>query len=256
MEDIWIAEQERLKNQLILTTDWDLNSLKYIGGVDISFVKGNDTEAVAAFVVLSYPKLEIVWKDIRWVTLSYPYISGFLAFREEPVLSPLIHHLREQRPELTPQIILVDGNGILHVRGFGLACQLGVVHSIPTIGVAKTFFNVEQLHEHIVKSAANEVLKESGETLELKGDSGMVHGVAMKPTSSSGPFKPIYISQGHRISLPDAVTIVKNCCKYRVPEPIRNADFLSREFVRNTQQQHIPPLSTESHDDDAVDDVK
>ena len=77
--------------------------------------------------------------------LDQPYVPGFLAFREIPSLLPLFEKLKAKKPELWPDVILVDGNGIIHQNRFGLACHLGVLLGTPTIGCGKTFFYVDGL---------------------------------------------------------------------------------------------------------------
>lgn len=71
------------------------------------------------------------------VQLTQPYIPGFLAFREVDHLLALLERLRASRPELVPDVIFVDGNGVLHPRGFGLASHLGVLARIPTVGLRR-----------------------------------------------------------------------------------------------------------------------
>uniref|UniRef100_A0A8D0L900 Endonuclease V n=1 Tax=Sphenodon punctatus TaxID=8508 RepID=A0A8D0L900_SPHPU len=79
------------------------------------------------------------------VTVSAPYVAGFLAFREVPFLVEAAQRLQAQEPELTPQVLLVDGNGVLHHRGFGIACHLGVLTGLPCVGVAKNLLQVDGL---------------------------------------------------------------------------------------------------------------
>jgi len=90
--------------------------------------------------------LEKVYEDYEIVELDSPYIPGFLAFREIPHLVKLIDKLKKTKPEYTPQVILVDGNGILHQNACGLASHLGVIVDIPTIGCGKTIFYVDGLN--------------------------------------------------------------------------------------------------------------
>lgn len=89
-------------------------------------------------MVLEFPSLNVVYERYQMVRLTKPYIPGFLAFREVPFLLDLLNELRKTRPELVPQVVFMDGNGVLHPRGCGVACHFGVVADIPTIGVAKT----------------------------------------------------------------------------------------------------------------------
>jgi hypothetical protein len=98
-----------------------------VGGLDISFFDAQDGEAeaaVAALVVLSAPTLDVLYEDLLPVTLTQPYAAGYLAFREAPALVELIRRLRTRRPDLVPQVLLVDGNGVLHPRACGLACHV------------------------------------------------------------------------------------------------------------------------------------
>ena len=109
------------------------------------------------------------------VKLTLPYISTFLAFREVPFLTQLIDDLRNSKPDIFPQIILVDGNGFLHPRGFGLACHLGVLTGVPTIGIGKTFLMLDGITINDVK-ALEKTLSKAGDVAELKGESGTVWG--------------------------------------------------------------------------------
>ncbi|KAK4559201.1 hypothetical protein RGQ29_008447 [Quercus rubra] len=203
----WIEAQDDLKRRLVTEDDfsWKLSKeneeeeealLRYVGGVDISFSKEDTSVACGTLVVLDIQSqdLQVVYHDYYLVTLTVPYVPGFLAFREAPVLLELLERMKKNASPFYPQVLMVDGNGILHPRGFGLACHLGVLADLPTIGIGKN---------------------------------------AMR--STKGSLKPIFISVGHRLSLVTAITIVKMTCKYRVPEPTRQADIRSREYLRKHQ---------------------
>jgi len=236
----WAKEQLELKEKLIMNDDfdWSLPSeekneekkkMRYIGGVDISFVKENSEDACSSLVVLSFPDFEVVYESFEMVKLTLPYIPGFLAFREVAHLMKLINNLRQNKPELLPQLILVDGNGFLHPRGFGLACHLGVLSGIPTIGIGKTFFVVDGITLDKVKDLEKK-LQKGGDSLELKGDSGTIWGALLRSTDNNT--KAIFISIGHKICLETSLKLVKKCCLFRIPEPVRKADQMSREFIR------------------------
>lgn len=192
--------------------DPSFSGLQKVGGVDVSFVKGDSVRACASLVVLSYPELKVVYEDSRMVGLKAPYVSGFLAFREVPFLVELVQRLQEKEPDLMPQVVLVDGNGVLHQRGFGVACHLGVLTELPCIGVAKKLLQVDGLEN-------NALHKEK----------------ALRSHDHST--KPLYVSVGHRISLEVAVRLTHHCCRFRIPEPIRQADIRSREYIRRTLGQ-------------------
>ncbi|XP_060700456.1 endonuclease V-like isoform X4 [Hemiscyllium ocellatum] len=207
----WERQQMKLKEQMIDhdTEDWQSNEvfegLERIGGVDLSYIKGDEVNACASLVVLSYPDLKVIYEECQMVCLTAPYIPGFLAFRETPFLEEALRRLQHKDPSLLPQVIFADGNGILHHREFGVACHLGVLTDLPCVGVAKNLLHVSGLEE-------KDSLKEK----------------ALKSCEKST--KPIYVSVGHRISLDTALRLTHSCCKYRVPEPIRQVGELRITF--------------------------
>ncbi|XP_038598002.1 endonuclease V isoform X2 [Tachyglossus aculeatus] len=234
----WEREQAQLKAGVVDrdTEAWqgepDFSGLLRVGGVDLSFVKGDGVSACASLVVLSYPELEVVYEECRMVRLTAPYVSGFLAFREAPFLADAVQRLREEEPSLTPQVLFVDGNGLLHHRGFGVACHLGVLTGLPCVGVAKKLLQVDGLENDELHKEKIRELRMGGDTFPLLGDSGMVLGMALKSHERST--NPVYVSVGHKTSLDTAVRLTQACCRYRVPEPIRQADIRSREYIRKT----------------------
>ncbi|XP_032769276.1 endonuclease V isoform X3 [Rattus rattus] len=178
----------------------------------------------------------VVYEDSRMVGLKAPYVSGFLAFREVPFLVELVQRLQEKEPDLMPQVLLVDGNGVLHQRGFGVACHLGVLTELPCVGVAKKLLQVEGLENNASHKEKIVLLQAGGDTFPLIGNSGTVLGMALKSHDHST--KPLYVSVGHRISLEVAVRLTHRCCRFRIPEPIRQADIRSREYIRRTLGHH------------------
>ncbi|NXY15969.1 ENDOV Endonuclease, partial [Atrichornis clamosus] len=218
-------EQARLKASVVEedTEEWQkdphFTGLERVGGVDLSYIKGDDSSACASLVVLSYPALEVLYQDCRMVAVTAPYVAGFLAFREVPFLVEAVQRLQQEEPKLQPQVLLVDGNGLLHPRGFGIACHLGVLTDLPCIGVAKNLLQVDGLARDELHREQVRALQRSGETFPLTGTSGKVLGMALRSCSNSS--KPLYISVGHRVSLATAVRLVSSCCRFRVPEPIR-----------------------------------
>lgn len=241
----WEREQSHLRDRLITsnTETWqnvpDFHGLERVGGVDLSYVKEDDTSACASLIVLSYPDLEVIYEDCQMVTLDAPYVAGFLAFREVPSLVEAVKRLQEEASSVMPQVLLVDGNGVLHHRGFGVACHLGILTGLPTIGVAKNLLQVDGLENNESHRGQAKELQNGGDFFYLKGGSGNLLGAALK--SSQKSVKPIYISVGHQISLETAVKLVHSCCKYRVPEPIRQADIRSREFCAKTTNEKLKP---------------
>ena len=163
--------------------------------------------------------MKLLYEDFEKETAEYPYIPGFLAFKEIPVYTILFDRLKANRPELWPQILLVDGNGILHTRGFGCASHIGVKIDIPSIGVGKNVFAVDGISQLGVKELCEKTLLKGGDQVALVGDSGKQWGFAYRSTNESK--NPIIISIGHRISIDTAVQVVRLCTqKYRIPEPV------------------------------------
>ncbi len=140
------------------------------------------------------------------------------------------HEIHIFTSSLVSQVIMVDGNGILHPREFGLASQLGVLVDIPTLGVAKKLFQVDGLEKNDEHKDKIKQLTRGGDTFPLVGESGRTLGLALRTVDGSS--NPVYISQGHKLSLDTALWVTKQCCQHRIPEPTRQADILSREYLR------------------------
>lgn len=239
---VWAKEQNRLKSRLVTanTERWQNivedeskraereRELRYVGGLDISTPDGDPLNACVCLTVLKYPEMKVVHSEYSAVVIDKPYVAGFLAFREVGPMVGLVEKVRRERPEVEPQVLMVDGNGILHPRGFGLASHVGVLLDIPCIGVAKNLHLVGGLVRDIRRYERE--LISVGQTIPLKDALEQVIGCALKPTAESK--NPIYISVGHKISLESAVSLVIQCSEYRVPEPIRQADQLSRKMVQ------------------------
>ena len=233
----WRKRQEDLQHSHVLTDkhdDWSIDrsgggllakGLQRVAGVDISFVKDSDEDALAMLAVLSYPELEVLHEVSAMVKLTAPYIPGYLAFREAPHLLALLEKLRAEQPSLVPQVIFVDGNGLLHPASFGLACHLGVLGDIPTIGIGKTMMDVDGLLEPWKKRRL-----EPGSHELLVGTSGRVWGAAVTSSSSR---VPTFVSVGHRISLDTAIVLTELVTRVRIPEPVRAADLSSRNLLRS-----------------------
>lgn len=211
---------------------FDAGSVRFIGGTDVSFIKGSETDACAALVVVDAASLEVVYAVCRRVVLTAPYIPGYLAFREVGFLVALLHEMRTSAPDMLPDVVLVDGNGLLHPNRFGLACHLGVLTGIPTIGVGKSLHHVDGLSKERV-NALSDQCHASGEHALLVGDSGATWGALLRTTDPvSGRFKPVVVSVGHGITLESALAMVRRCTRHRIPEPVRQADLRSREWLR------------------------
>ena len=168
--------------------------------------------ARAAVVLLSYPDMEILERHVYEEPVRMPYIPGLLSFREVPCILGAFAHLHQQ-----PDLVMVDGQGIAHPRYFGIASHLGLWLDLPTIGCAKSI-----LRGHYSEKALSE---EAGSWVPLMYKGERI-GAAVRTRSH---VKPMIISLGHRISLETSIRYVLACCRgYRLPEPTRQADKLSK----------------------------
>jgi deoxyribonuclease V len=177
---------------------------RLVAGVDISAPRFQG-RARGTVVVLSYPELEVVEVGVVEQEVDLPYIPGLLSFRESPVILAAWEKLR-----LTPDLILVDGQGIAHPRRFGIASHLGLLLDLPAIGCAKS----------LLCGTHGVIGWEAGSTAEIEHD-GEIVGVALR---TKADVRPVYVSIGHKVDLTAAVSWVSNCCRgYRLPEPTRLA---------------------------------
>lgn len=201
------AIQEELQKEVI-NEDKLKEPLKYVAGVDMGF-EADGTISRAAIAVLSFPDLQLQEQSIVKRPTSFPYIPGFLSFREIPAVLEALEKINT-----IPDIILCDGQGLAHPRRFGIACHLGVIVDIPTIGVAKSWL-IGEYEQVPQKRGSWQPLIHNQETI----------GAVLRSRSN---VKPIYVSSGHRISLPTAIDYVLRCTpKYRLPETTRIADKLA-----------------------------
>jgi deoxyribonuclease V len=194
--------QRRLSKQVSWTGE--VIEPNFIAGVDISVGQANEM-AQAAIVVLSYPELKLVATELVQGRLELSYIPGLLSFRESPLILAACRKL-----SLTPDLIIVDGQGVAHPRRLGLASHLGLFLDIPTIGCAKS----RLCGMHKVPG------EEPGSYTDLV-DRDEIIGVVLRTKTG---VKPVYVSTGHKISLENAIYWVMQCCRgYRLPEPTRLA---------------------------------
>lgn len=199
-----VAIQNRLRSQVV-TTD-AFAPLRSIAGVDAGY---EGDMARAAVVVLSFPDLEPLDYVVERRPALFPYVPGFLSFREAPAVLAAVRALR-----VKPDMLMCDGQGIAHPRRLGIAAHVGVLLDMPSIGCAKS----------LLVGKHPPLPDERGAYVPLT-DKGEQIGVVLR---SRQGVKPLYISVGHQVSLPSAVEIVLACLgKYRLPETTRAADGLA-----------------------------
>lgn len=215
------AEQLDKAGQIICDDDADFPEPKWIGGADVGFEQdGNITRAV--IIILNYPSLTIHEYQIAQIPTTFPYIPGFLSFRECPALMTAWHQIKQK-----PDLLFVDGHGLAHPRRFGIASHFGLQINIPTIGVAKK----KLCGQHTLLS------KDAGSHVQLSDQTQQLGWVFRSKIRCN----PLYISPGHRISHQSALYWVEKCLRgYRLPEPTRWADAIASRkpaFLR-WQVQH------------------
>jgi deoxyribonuclease V len=203
------AIQERLRAQVELRDR--LPRLRRVAGADVAFDLKRG-RAIAGVILYSFPdlrELERAWAIRR---LEFPYVPGLLSFREAPALLAAFAKLR--RPA---QLIFCDAQGCAHPRRFGLACHLGVLLNCATIGCAKS----RLIGEHEEPAAA------PGGSAALLDD-GEVIGAVLRTRAG---VKPVYVSQGHCVSLVRAIELTLAVCDgLRIPKPTREADHFVEEL--------------------------
>lgn len=192
--------QDELR-ELVVARD-SFRRIERIAGVDIG-IDRKKNQARAAAAVLSYPGCEVLDYATVDREIGFPYVPGYLSFREIPPIMSALEKLT-----VPPDLIVCDGQGIAHPRRFGLACHLGVLVDIPTIGAAKSRL-IGSYREPGTEKGRWSRLRDKDETI----------GAVLRTRSN---VRPLFISVGHRVSLATAVRIVLDCCpRYRIPETTR-----------------------------------
>ena len=198
------AKEIQLRLRGEITYVWKGGRVKTVAGADVSFP---DKKTVrAAVVYLAFPSLRLLHYACREAVCRFPYVPGYLAFREAPVLLDLFSSGR-----IHPDLVVCDGQGIAHPRGMGLASHLGLFLNIPTVGVAKS----------LLWGTYREPARKKGSTSLIRSPDGQVIGAALRTRDN---VRPVFVSVGHKINLDRAIDYVLRCSpKYRISEPIRLA---------------------------------
>lgn len=208
-----MALQRELAARVVARGDPPEPAVRFVAGCDVAFEKARD-RAVGAVVVLRYPGLDVVERVVVESPIAFPYVPGLLSFRETPLLVRAFEQL-----EHAPDLVMVDGHGYAHPRRFGIACHIGVLLGVPTIGVAKS---------RLVGDEAA-VAAPRGSRADLI-DAGEVIGRLVRTRDG---VRPLYVSVGHQIGLDAAERWVLRCARgFRLPEPTRLADRLAGDAKR------------------------
>ncbi len=195
--------QERLRERVILEDRF--GEVRTVAGADLAFDPETET-AFAGVIVYGFPEMREIERRNARARLRFPYVPGLLSFRESPILIRAFAKLRNE-----PDLILIDGHGRAHPRRFGIACHIGVLFDKPVIGCAKSVLVGTYAEPGRTAGSASALLHE-GERV----------GVALRTRDG---VRPIFVTQGHRVSLESAVKLVRQCVDgFRIPKPTREAD--------------------------------
>ncbi len=193
-----------------------VSSVMTVGGVDLTFEdpKANPTRGWACLVVVDIQRLKPVYTHVVEGFVDFPYVPTFLAFRELPLMLKLY-----EEAKVKPDLFMIDGQGIAHPRGCGIASHFGVETQSASIGVAKT----------LLVGRYKALGGERGSTAQIVYK-GRVVGMAVRTKTGA---EPVYVSIGHRVSLSTAVELVLKTSIYRIPEPTRLAHNLLQRVRRD-----------------------
>jgi len=213
--------QNELRNETIIQArDFPVN---IIAGADISFNKFSTT-VYAGIILLQFPQLIPIGYSLVKKEVLFPYVPGYLAFREVPVLLAAWENL-QQRPDL----LVVDGHGIAHPRRMGIAAHFGVVANTPTVGCAKK----------VLCGKYEEPPSEKGSNTPLVFKNEVV-GAALRTKNA---VKPVFVSPGYRMDVPGTVEIISQCVgRYRIPEPTRLAHNIVNRFRLGEVPEGFTPM--------------
>lgn len=208
-----IPEATRIQNELrekLDITEQELN-INTVGGADIS-LNLYDTIIYAGIIILSFPRLQPLAYSLVKGETHFPYVPGFLAFREVPALMKAWEEL-----EIKPDVLIVDGHGIAHPRRMGIAAHFGAVTGQRSMGCAK----------NILFGRFEEPLPTQGSYSPVYDKQEQI-GYAFRSKAKTAP---VFISPGHLLGMNNSLQIIKQCTgRYRIPEPTRLAHELVNRF--------------------------
>ncbi len=196
--------QRELAAQVVLTGDTE--NVRTLAALDASHVRDGPIVAAAVLWDLAEGRVLEVGAAAVDPDEVFPYIPGFLSFREAPAYLAALAELSQK-----PDLLLVDGQGVAHPRGLGIAAHLGVHLDVQSIGVAKSL---------LYGKAANTLPEEAGEAVELRAKGEQIGWVYRSRTRVN----PLYLSPGHRVGFEEALTFVRSLPgATKLPEPLRQA---------------------------------
>jgi deoxyribonuclease V len=205
--DLDVSEAEALQRAWapLVEREDRLGPVRTIAGVDVAYEKDGD-RVFAAVVVLDAGTLAVIDEATHEERARFPYVPGLFSFRELPPIAACFAKLSRM-----PDLVVCDGQGLAHPRRFGLACHLGVLFDVPSIGCAKK----------TLSGTYGAIGERRGDDAPIL-DEGEVVGLALR---TQDDVKPVFVSIGHRVSLATARRhVLELARRYRLPETTRQAD--------------------------------
>ncbi|MCZ2258352.1 endonuclease V [Sporosarcina sp. G11-34] len=218
--DTFTSTQVFLSSKIDLNNVWTVKDIKYCAGVDLAYwVEGEIEWGVCSIVVIDYETKNVVEKTYSVGQITVPYIPGYLAFRELPLVLEAA-----QKISNVPDLFIFDGNGYLHPRHIGIATHAAFFLNKPTIGVAKSYFKIDNADFEMPENQAS-----SYKEIKVQNE---VYGRVLRTHKD---VKPIFISCGNEIDLETTTEVILNLIdkESRLPIPVRLADLESRLLRRH-----------------------
>ena len=228
MQERFRGIQEELGGKISCEDSFDINDIKTAAGVDLAYWRdeNGDEQAVCCIVVIDFNTHEVIEKKHYSGRIEVPYMPGFLAFRELPLVLETVKQL-----ENIPDIYVFDGNGYFHPRHMGIASHASVYLERPTIGIAKTYFRADR------KTDYTEPADENGSYTDIVMN-GEVYGRALRTHKG---VRPVFVSVGNNVSIDTACDIAMAFTdkESHIPVPTRFADLethIMREKLRGFKE--------------------
>lgn len=216
-------QQELREKVIIQPIDHQVN---VIAGADISFNKFSPW-VYAGIVLMSFPDLQPLGYSLVKKEVDFPYVPGYLAFREVPALLDAWQQL-----PVKPDVLVVDGHGIAHPRRLGIAAHFGVVAGTTALGCAKKVLCGKYEEPGLAKGSFSPLIHKEE-----------IIGMALR---TKDKVKPVFVSPGHQIDLQGAMRIINQCIgKYRLPEPTRRAHNAVNDFRKGILQEGFTAIQAD-----------
>lgn len=194
--------------------------IRLVAGADVSYSKKVD-QCFAAVTVFEFPAMKIVEQTNATGRANFPYVPGYLTFREAPILLNAFEKL-----ENTPDLVLFDGQGIAHSRNMGLATHLGLILDLPAIGCAKS----------VLIGNFEDPLEIQGSWAELIYQNNLIGAVVR----TRNFVKPLFVSPGFKITIDEAIEwVLRTCTHYRIPEPIRESHIAVNQLRAEYEKRNL-----------------